>query len=356
MFSFLKTAKPVVILAGIAAIALVGFSLFQVFKNVPLFAPAAPSVSVKTSPKLIGLLYQRQQVEAIAGVKQGLKDLGYTNVTYDEALVTPGPTQQADQEAAVKRFENEKVDLIFAGLEIQAITAIQVTKDTNSNIPIVFLSNFHDPVQYGLINSYTSSGNNSTGIALNLVEVIQKQLEFLKEVNPNIKKIGTFGQGFLVPAVGAEFYADLKVQAPRFGFQVVEYKTTAAPPDAEKAFNAVAAQIKPGDIDAIYHIAGHYYDTQEIGESTLANRLRVPMVAPLEDLPNGGHFGYSADFTAAGKQATIMMDKIFYGAKPADIPVESPKENILRIYLLRAQKAGITFPASMLSIADIVNK
>lgn len=332
-------------------VGLIGFSLFQIFKNVPLFGPITSSVTKEE--KRIGLLYQRQQIEAVEGVKEGFKEMGYTNVTFEEARIVPGPDMLVEAEEATKRFVEQGVDLIFTGLELQAISAVKATKEINSDIPIVFLVNFHDPVKYGLAESFKSSENNATGVVLNLVEVIQKQLEFLKKINPDIKKIGTFGEGFIVPPVGEEFYAELKAQAPRLGFEIVEYKTTVSPPEAEKAWYEIAGQIKSGDIDAVYHIAGHHFEAQEEAESKLAGRLGIPMVAPLEDLPNGGHFGYSGDFTEAGKQAVVMMDKIFHGIKPSDIPLEFTSKNVLMIYLDRAQKDGIKFPDSMLSISII---
>ncbi len=351
MVLFPKTAKPVFVLAAVVLAGLIGFSLFQVFKNIPLFGPVSSSVTKEA--KRIGLLYQRQQAEAIEGVKEGFKDMGYTNVSFEEAKIIPGPNMFAEAEEATKQFIANKVDLIFTGLELQAISAVKATKEMGSDIPIVFLVNFHDPVKYGLAKSFRSSENNATGVVLNLVEVIQKQLEFLRKIDPSIKKIGTFGEGFIVPPVGEEFYAELKAQAPRLGFEIVEYKTAVAPPQAEQDWYKIAGQIKPGDIDAVYHIAGHHYEAQEAAESELAGRLGIPMVAPLEDLPNGGHFGYSGDFKGAGKQAVVMMDKIFRGTKPSDIPLEFTSKNVLMIYLDRAKKAGIEFPDSMLSIAEI---
>lgn len=70
------------------------------------------------------------------------------------------------------------------------------------------------------------------------------------------------------------------------------------------------------------------------------------------DLPTGGHFGYSGDFLEAGKQADVMMDKIFRGTKPSNIPLEFSKHHSLVLYTARAREAGIEFPESILLIAD----
>lgn len=344
----LKKPLNLIILAVIAGAVL--FSFYQIFKSVPL------STSERTDTKelkKIGVVYFKQQAEALEGMKEGLKELGYKNILYKEFTTVPGPDMTASIEADTKKLVEEGVDLIYAPLEHQAAGAIKVTKEMESDIPIVFLTNFHDPIKYGLAKSFKSSGNNATGIALNIVEMVQKQLEFLKTINPKIEKVGVFGQGFMVPPIGAELLEEVKLQAPRFDITIREYTTSVPPPETETAWYKTANKMKPGDIDALYHIAGHHFFYQETAELELAIRLGIPMVAPVEDLPNGGHFGYSSNFKAAGKQAAKIIDKIFKGAEPSDIPIEFTEQIDLVLHPARAYITGIEFPESMLSIADV---
>lgn len=346
-----KTIKVVIIATIVTLAGIIGFNLFQVFEGTPSKGPTPPVVLKE--PKKIGVLHFRQQNEAVSGLKEGLKELGYENVTYEEIENFPVPTMEVDIEQAAKKLIEKKVDLIWGGLEFQAKGALQATKEMKSDIPVLFLSSFHDPVKYGLVKSFKSSGNNATGISINLVEVLQKQLEFLREINPNIKRIGVFTDGFMLPNVSDENLVELKLQAVRLGYAIVEYKTSVPPPEAEKAWYQIVEKIQPGEIDAIIHLPGHFFSTQEAAESKLANRLGIPMIAPLEDLPAGGHFGYSGDMMDTGKQSARLVDKIFRGENPSNIPLEFTRKNILVIYLERAQKAGIKFPDSMISIANI---
>lgn len=353
--------SKVLIIVGVGVVlAVIGFFFMKVFQATP---PAAPEISkVLSEPKTIGIIYFRQQTEAVQGFKEELKDLGYSNIVFKEFVLLANDEMIQQAIDATKTLVDEKVDLIYANLEFQGRAAIQTTKEMGSTIPIIFLSQFHDPISYGLAQSFRSSGNNATGVALNIVEVVQKQLEFLKKIRPNAKKIGVFTDGFMVPPLSEEFYPEFRRQAAKFGFEVITYTTNAPPPEAEKVWRATAAAIKPGDIDALYHIAGHYFDsneksgTQEAAESALAARLQIPMVAPIEDLPNGGHFGYSGDFIGAGKQNARMADKIFRGTKPSDIPLEYSEQISLVVYPVRARLAGVEFLESVLSIATrIVN-
>lgn len=355
----LRGSQVLMLLGAVIAIAIAGFFFTKIFQALPSETPELSSAL--SEPKTIGIIYFRQQTEAVQGFKEELKDLGYSNIAFREFVLLANDEMIQQAIDATKTLVDEKVDLIYANLEFQGLAAIQTTKEMGSTIPIIFLSQFHGPISYGLAQSFRSSKNNATGVALNIVEVVQKQLEFLKKIRPNAKKIGVFTDGFMVPPLSEEFYPEFRRQAAKLGFEVITYTTNAPPPEAEKAWRDVAAAIKPGDIDALYHIAGHYFDsheksgTQEAAESALAARLKVPMIAPLEDLANGGHFGYSGDFMGAGRQTAKMADKIFRGTKPSDIPLEYNEKISLVVYPARARLAGVEFPESLLSIATIVD-
>ena len=74
---------------------------------------------------------------------------------------------------------------------------------------------------------------------------------------------------------------------------------------------------------------------------------------PSEDLSSGGSFAFSDDFHASAGQAAVMVQKILNGIKPKDIPIEYGSKSLLILNLNRAREAGIQFPESMLSIANI---
>ncbi len=310
---------------------------------------------VPIKPRTIGVLYFRQHIDTLEGLKKGMAELGYsdTNLKYEDILLTPGPNLYGDIDAGVKKLLTDKVDAIWVSMEHQGLEAIKITKEMGNNTPIVFMARFHDPVAFGLVESYKTSGNNSTGVATNMPQNVQKTIQFFKEINPNVKKIGVFGRGFMVPPnYGEAYLAELKKQAPKFGMTVVEYTTDKAPDLTIGNWKEISDKIKPGDIDALFHIAVHFYDPQETAETELAKRLHISLAVPSEDLPTGGTFSYSDDFASSARQAAIMMDKIFKGTLPSDIPVEYGAKQALRLNLKRSQEAGFSFPNSMLYIAE----
>jgi putative ABC transport system substrate-binding protein len=341
------------LIVGAVAVLLIGIVLF-VGNSVGINVFSRQEYVVSKTPKKIGVMYSRQQADVFAAFKEELKNLGYDNAILQEKIIVVGPNQDVDIESAANEFLSDDVDLIWTGLEHLTKGVLKVTAERNDDTPVVFASKFHDPIKFGIAESWKSSGNNATGVATNIIEVVQKHLEFLGRINPDIKKIAVFSAGFMVPDVGDEFYTEFKTQAERFGYEVVDYTTTVSPDQTEQSWKEIAATIEPGDIDAIYHIAGHFYGPQEVEEMALANRLQVPHMVPVEDLVAGGQIGYSPDQHVSGVKTAQLVDRIFRGEEPSDIPIESLVRHTLVLNEKRAHDAGLTFPESLLSIADTI--
>ena len=91
----------------------------------------------------------------------------------------------------------------------------------------------------------------------------------------------------------------------------------------------------------------------QIGVMAIRNRL--PAVSVLKEFAEAGLLlTYGADFRDLYRRSAVFVDKIFKGAKPADLPVEQPTKFEFVVNLKTAKALGVEVPTSLLLRADEV--
>ena len=87
----------------------------------------------------------------------------------------------------------------------------------------------------------------------------------------------------------------------------------------------------------------------------LASKARLPVIYGEKNFAEAGALmSYGPNFGDMFRRSAEYVDKIFKGAKPADLPIEQPKEYELVINLKTAKALGLTIPEPILLRADEV--
>lgn len=209
-----------------------------------------------------------------------------------------------------------------------------IAKRFNQTIPLVFVSSA-DPEQLGLVASLSRPGGNATGVTLLQDALASKRLELLREAAPQISRVAFLWN----PDHPDNEQREAQRAAQTLGVQLhlVEVRSS---DDFESAFRAA----NNAGVDSLYVVSSR---------QTVLNIKRIVEFATQSRLPlaggwgawakEGGLFSYGPDGLNMARRAANYIDRIFKGAKPADLPVEQPTKFELIINLKTARRWVLLF-------------
>jgi putative ABC transport system substrate-binding protein len=129
------------------------------------------------------------------------------------------------------------------------------------------------------------------------------------------------------------------------------YHEVREPDKLEGAFDAMTR----AHADALIVMPAPFMGTHARKLVELAAQRKLPAVFPFrEHAEAGGLVVYDVDRRAIYRRVGQYVDRIFRGAKPADLPVEQPTEFDLIVNLSGARALGVVVPQSLLVRADEV--
>jgi len=213
-------------------------------------------------------------------------------------------------------------------------------------IPIVALDLESDPVKSGFVKSLGRPGGLVTGIWMDLPEIAGKQLQFTRDILPDVERVGIVWDD----RVGGPQLAEAQAAARAARITLVQHAIRRED-DAEPAMKALAAE----RVQAVVLLTAPVVFQASRRLADLARQHRWPSISPFSTFPaDGGLLGYGPDFPAMWRQLAGYVDRVLRGASAGDLPVERPSKFTFVLNLRTAREIGITIPRVLLARADEV--
>jgi putative ABC transport system substrate-binding protein len=279
----------------------------------------------------------------LSAFRKGLGEAGYAEGQNVAIEYRWAEGQYERLPAFVGELVRRQVALIVAGSPPAALAA----KVATATIPIVFVVGL-DPVAAGLVASFNRPGGNATGMTLLTGPLVQKRLEFLRELNPKAANIA-----MLVNPTGPDAVPEIRdaeAAAQANGLQIKMLNASNAS-ELDVAFGSLA-DLRP---DALLVGSDPFFVVMRDQFAVQTARGKIPAIFPFREFTDsGGLFSYGANIANAYRQAGIYAARILKGEKPADLPVVQPTKFELIINLKSAKALGVTMPPTLLGRADEV--
>lgn len=314
------------------------FKLFLVIVTGLLLAACGGAPQPKSYT--IGVVSEFPPEEITDRFKATMTELGYVegeNITYIHHGVMGGG--QRENEAEVKSLLDQKVDLLLTLGSTAAKEAQKAVEGTTT--PVVFVP-AADPIGQGLVASIAHPGGNVTGVQD--LNPAPKTLEWLLTIAPDTKHVYVpYHAADPVALVSIKPLADAGTQ---LGVEVALDEVNSG----DEVLAAVEAL--PQDSAILFPISPSL-DASVDDILDLATQLHIPTASTTDSTKEKLLFSYANNMPQAGKQAATLVDKIFKGIKPGDLPVET-MEFTLVIRLKTAEAIGLDIPDMTLRRADTI--
>ena len=234
-----------------------------------------------------------------------------------------------------------RVDLIVT----RGTPAARAAKNATESIPIVMAA-IGEPLGMGVVASLARPGGNVTGLSAFVTELAGKRVELVKELRPG-HSIAAFFHNMGNPVVPPQ-WEETKKAAQTLGIEVtlLDVRTK---DDIPAAFETATAR----RVDTLLvGIDGLMQENRQL-IADLAAKHRLPAIYPSREFVDvGGLMAYGVSYPDLYLRSASLIDKIFRGAKPGDLPVEQPTKLEFIVNLKAANALGLTVPPLLIARAD----
>jgi ABC-type uncharacterized transport system substrate-binding protein len=304
----------------------------------PLAARAQQSEHVRT----IGILAS-QSLPPIQRFARKLRDYGY--IEGQNLRLVSRFAEGRDERYPVMAAELAAmaVDLIVTWGTPAALAAKQAT----TTIPVV-MGAIGDPVSVGIVSNLARPDGNITGFAAQNVDLDGKRLELLKDLLPHLSRVRML-------ANSANPMLDVSLRKLRPAAETLRVAVEVSDIQADGGLEAALLPLAQAHPDAVLVAPDLLLLTRRREIAAALAKSKLPAVYPFREYTDvDGLMIHGANLGVLFERAAGYVDRIFKGAKPADLPVQLATEFELIINLKTAAAIGLTVPPTLIARADEV--
>jgi putative ABC transport system substrate-binding protein len=319
----------------VQGVGMVGLGLFGGCGRLP--GPGQPP-----APKVYRIGYLAPTTAALEArrlenLRRGLRDLGWIegqNIVIEERSAEGQPERLPDLAAQLVQLQP---DVIVTA----ARPATLAVQPATSTIPIVFAADA-DPVGSRVVASFAHPGGNITGVSQMAPELAGKRLELLKQTVPAAARVAAIWN--VADQAMAREYGESLVAAQALGIELQNLGVR-TPEELDGAYQAAVA----GQMDGVAVIVDPLIAGSRERLVALSTKSGLPTISGDSTFAAaGGLMSYGPNLARQAQRAAYYVDRILKGAKPADLPVEQPREFDFVINLKTAEALGLTIPQEVL--------
>ncbi|QWQ39171.1 ABC transporter substrate-binding protein [Gemella sp. zg-570] len=274
------------------------------------------------------------------GFEDELKKQGYKIGENLEIDLQNAQGDQSNLVAMSKKLVADKNNILVG---ITTPATLSLSNETK-NIPII-MGGITYPVEAGLIKSENKPGNNITGVSDRTP--IKEQLEIMKKVLPNMKKVG------IIYTASEDNSTKQAKEAEKLAKEMnleVNLKSVANTNDIQQVTESVASSV-----DAIFVPIDNTIASAMATVVKVTDSYKIPVFPSADTMvKDGGLLGIGVDQYKIGVETAKVVIEVLKGAKTEDKAIVLANDGIIYLNNKKAKELGITIPDEIKNKAEIV--
>lgn len=275
-------------------------------------------------------------------MRAGLRDHGWEegrNIAIS-LFWTQGTLEESEQLARQMLVSNPEVIVVY-GRDTLAMHRVK------PSMPVVFAFS-GNPADAGIVQSFARPGGNFTGLSLMSLELAGKRVEMLREVAPNIRRLGVLARP---EHPGEHRERAVSEDIARKVGLAVAYVPIQAASGLDGAFQAIVHQ----QCDALVAFPDGIMLANSGRIAGFAGQAKIPSVSGWGGFADNGFLlTLGPNLHDSYRGLARHVDRVLRGARPEELPVELPRTVELVVNTRTARALGLTIPQSILLRADRV--